>query len=87
MRAMVQLPGYLERVLAGGRDLALVLLPLLNDLRAVRGSSLLSEGTLLVLNLKSDQQPQPLPPAAPGRAADDGRAVGAAPARALPGRA
>ena len=59
MRAMVQLPGYLERVLAGGRDLALVLLPLLNDLRAVRGSSLLSEGTLLVLNLKSDQQPEP----------------------------
>ena len=60
MRAMVQLPSYLERVLAGGRDLALVLLPLLNDLRAVRGSSLLSEGTLLVLNLKSDKQPQPV---------------------------
>src|SRR6185369_14571517 len=53
MRAMVQLPGYLERVLAGGRDLALVLLPLLNDLRAVRG------GTLLVLNLKSERQAQP----------------------------
>src|SRR5579863_2349006 len=67
MRAMVQLPGYLERVLAGGRDLALVLLPLLNDLRAVRGSSLLSEGTLLVLNLKSDQQPQPAD-AVPGEA-------------------
>src|SRR5450755_1324097 len=60
MRAMVQLPSYLERVLAGGRDLALVLLPLLNDLRAVRGSSLLSEGTLLVLNLRSDQQAQPM---------------------------
>src|SRR5450432_1292043 len=60
MRAMVQLPSYLERVLAGGRDLALVLLPLLNDLRAVRGSSLLSEGTLLVLNLRSDQQAQPV---------------------------
>src|SRR5215467_14742649 len=59
MRAMVQLPGYLERVLAGGRDLALVLLPLLNDLRAVRGNSLLSEGTLLLLNLKSDKQAQP----------------------------
>ncbi|MBV9696667.1 MAG: Hpt domain-containing protein, partial [Gammaproteobacteria bacterium] len=59
LRAMVQLPGYLERVLAGGRDLALVLLPLLNDLRAVRGSSLLSEGTLLLLNLKSEAQPQP----------------------------
>jgi chemosensory pili system protein ChpA (sensor histidine kinase/response regulator) len=63
MRAMVQLPGYLERVLAGGRDLALVLLPLLNDLRAVRGSALLSEGTLLLLNLKSDRQAQPAAPA------------------------
>jgi chemosensory pili system protein ChpA (sensor histidine kinase/response regulator) len=38
MRASVQLPTYLERVLGGGRDLALVLLPLLNDLRAVRGA-------------------------------------------------
>src|SRR3954470_14546338 len=60
MRAMVQLPSYVERVLAGGRDLALVMLPLLNDLRAVRGSALLSEGTLLLLNLKSDQQAAPV---------------------------
>jgi chemosensory pili system protein ChpA (sensor histidine kinase/response regulator) len=59
MRAMVQLPTYLERVLSGGRDLALVLLPLLNDLRSARGSPLLSEGTLLLLNLKSDQPAQP----------------------------
>jgi chemosensory pili system protein ChpA (sensor histidine kinase/response regulator) len=59
MRAMVQLPTYLERVLSGGRDLALVLLPLLNDLRSVRGSPLLSEGTLLLLNLKSNQEAQP----------------------------
>ena len=59
MRAMVQLPTYLERVLSGGRDLALVLLPLLNDLRSVRGSPLLSEGTLLLLNLKSDEPAQP----------------------------
>src|SRR5271163_415017 len=59
MRATVQLPTYLERVLSGGRDLALVLLPLLNDLRSVRGSPLLSEGTLLLLNLKSDQPAQP----------------------------
>ncbi|HUG73128.1 MAG TPA: hypothetical protein VMK82_06880, partial [Steroidobacteraceae bacterium] len=60
MRAIVQLPGYLDRVQAGGRDMALVLLPLLNDLRAVRGSPLLSEGTLLSLNLKSDRQPAPV---------------------------
>ncbi len=62
MRAMVQLPTYLDRVLSGGRDLALVLLPLLNDLRSVRGSPLLSEGTLLLLNLKSDQPAQPQVP-------------------------
>ncbi len=64
MRAMVQLPAYLERVLNGGRDMALVLLPLLNDLRAVRGHALLSEGTLLLLNLTSEKQanPQPLAP-------------------------
>ena len=57
MRACVQLPIYLERVLSGGRDLALVLLPLLNDLRAVRGAALLSEGTLLSLNLHSERTP------------------------------
>ncbi len=66
MRAMVQLPTYLERVMSGGRDMALVLLPLLNDLRAVRGHALLSEGTLLLLNLSSDQQASPV--AAPGEA-------------------
>src|ERR1700731_2153100 len=62
MRAMVQLRTYLERVVSGGRDLALGLLPLLNDLRSVRGSPLLSEGTLLLLNLKSDQPAQPQSP-------------------------
>jgi chemosensory pili system protein ChpA (sensor histidine kinase/response regulator) len=50
-RAMVQLPVYIERLLGGGRDVALVLLPILNDLRAARGEPLLSEGTLLLLNL------------------------------------
>ena len=75
MRAMVQLPTYLERVLAGGRDMALMLLPLLNDLRAVRGNSLLSEGTLLLLNLKSESRRSRRTDA--GRSADDGRAVGA----------
>jgi len=50
-RSMVQLPIYIERLLAGGRDIALVLLPMLNDLRAARGQPLLSESTLLLLNL------------------------------------
>jgi len=68
MRASVQLPTYLERVLGGGRDLALVLLPLLNDLRAVRGAPLLSEGTLLSLNLSSEKAPP-----APGAGAPEAR--------------
>lgn len=68
MRAMVQLPTYLERVMGGGRDMALILLPLLNDLRAVRGQPLLSEGTLLLLNLSSDRQANPVAPA-PGEPA------------------
>ena len=54
-RAMVQLPAYIERLLGGGRDIALVLLPMLNDLRAARGEPLLSEGTLLLLNLSPNR--------------------------------
>ncbi len=56
-RAMVQLPIYIERLIAGGRDIALVLLPMLNDLRAARGRPLLSEGTLLLLNLSPTTKP------------------------------
>jgi len=67
MRSSVQLPTYLERVLGGGRDLALVLLPLLNDLRAVRGAPLLSEGTLLSLNLSSEMAPAAREVGAPDR--------------------
>ncbi len=48
-RAMVQLPAYLERLLGGGKDIALVLLPLLNDLRQAREKPSLSEGTLVLL--------------------------------------
>jgi chemosensory pili system protein ChpA (sensor histidine kinase/response regulator) len=59
MRAMEQLPAYVDRVASGGRDVPLALLPLLNDLRAVRGGSLLSEGTLLLLNLRSDEPAHP----------------------------
>jgi chemosensory pili system protein ChpA (sensor histidine kinase/response regulator) len=57
-RAMVQLPIYIERLLGGGRDIALVLLPMLNDLRAARGQPLLSEGTLLLLNLSPQSKPK-----------------------------
>src|SRR5690606_5362028 len=55
-RSMVQLPVYIERLLGGGRDIALVLLPILNDLRAARGQPLLSESTLLLLNLSPSRR-------------------------------
>jgi chemosensory pili system protein ChpA (sensor histidine kinase/response regulator) len=49
-RAIVQLPAYVETIMVGGRDIPLVLLPLLNDLRAARSKPLLSESTLLLLD-------------------------------------
>jgi chemosensory pili system protein ChpA (sensor histidine kinase/response regulator) len=58
-RAAVQLPAYVERVRGGGRDMPLVLLPLLNDLRAARGKPLLSESTLLLLNVLKPAAEQP----------------------------
>ena len=75
-RAAVQLPAYVERIRDGGRDVPLVLLPLLNDLRAARGRPLLSESTLLLLNIApgavsgtrgvaAPNTPSPARPAAP----------------------
>lgn len=46
MQAIIQLPYYLEHVKVGRRDLPVVLLPILNELRSVRGESLLSETAL-----------------------------------------
>jgi len=46
MQAILQLPLYLERIQAARRDLPMVILPLLNDLRAARGEKLLSETSL-----------------------------------------
>ncbi|MFR0689400.1 Hpt domain-containing protein [Enterobacterales bacterium AE_CKDN230030158-1A_HGKHYDSX7] len=46
MQAILQLPAYLERIQSARRDLPLVVLPLLNDLRTARGEKLLSETSL-----------------------------------------
>ncbi|MFK2877222.1 Hpt domain-containing protein [Rhodanobacter hydrolyticus] len=51
MRGLMQLPDYLERVASGHRDVPVVLLPLLNDLRASRGEEELSEAALFRPNL------------------------------------
>ncbi|GAB3471662.1 hybrid sensor histidine kinase/response regulator [Azotobacter salinestris] len=57
MQAILQLPVYLERIQTARRDLPLVVLPLLNDLRAARGEGLLSEASLFTPDLRG---PAPL---------------------------
>jgi chemosensory pili system protein ChpA (sensor histidine kinase/response regulator) len=55
-QSLGQLPIYLDRVHSARRDLPLVVLPLINDLRSARGESLLSETSLF------SPQWQDLPP-------------------------
>ncbi|NNB68940.1 Hpt domain-containing protein [Pseudomonas fluorescens] len=52
-QALSQLPLYLDRVHSARRDLPLVVLPLLNDLRSARGEGLLSETSLFSPQLLS----------------------------------
>ena len=52
-QALTQLPVYLDRIHSARRDLPLVVLPLLNDLRSARGESLLSETSLFAPQLVS----------------------------------
>ncbi len=46
MLALIQLPDYLEKLQSGDSDIPFIVLPLLNDLRAVREAPLLSEAAL-----------------------------------------
>ena len=61
MRGMMQMPDYLERLQSGHRDVPIVLLPLLNDLRESRGEQSLHESALFTPNLDTM-----LPVGAPG---------------------
>jgi chemosensory pili system protein ChpA (sensor histidine kinase/response regulator) len=60
MRGTVLLPDYLERLQGGHRDIPIVLLPLLNDIRAARGEAGLSESVLFAPDLE-----RPLPQEVP----------------------
>ncbi len=46
MRAMLQLPDYLEGIQAGKHDSPIALMPLINDLRAARNEGLITESAL-----------------------------------------
>lgn len=54
MRGMMQLPDYLEKLQAGQSDYPIILLPILNDLRAARSAALLSESALFSPDLAVD---------------------------------
>ncbi|MDX1456906.1 MAG: Hpt domain-containing protein [Marinobacter sp.] len=60
MQAILQLPQYLEHLGTSKDDFPLVLLPLLNDLRAARGEALLSDTSLFKPDL-SPAQIRPTP--------------------------
>lgn len=51
MHGILQVPDYLEHLLAGNADMPVILLPLLNDIRAARNEALLSEGALFTPDL------------------------------------
>ena len=51
MRAILQMPIYLDQVKSNRKDHPASVLPLLNDLRAVRGEALLTETKLFTPNL------------------------------------
>lgn len=52
MQAILQLQHYLECVEGGHRDAAILLLPLVNELRAARGASIIAESALFAPDLQ-----------------------------------
>jgi len=51
LRAVLQLPDYLEHIQSGHRDIPIAILPLLNDIRAVKNQDLFSEKLLFLPDL------------------------------------
>lgn len=54
MGAMLRLPDYLDGLISGNKDVPIVLLPVLNDLRAARNETLLSESLLFFPDVEAD---------------------------------
>ncbi len=57
MVGLAQLPDYLEKIESGASDTPLLLLPLMNELRAARDAALLSEVALFAPNLDQKLRP------------------------------
>ena len=59
MRSLMQLPGYLERVESGQKDIPVILLPLINELRQVSNLDPVKEEALFVAQTESIEPPKP----------------------------
>jgi chemosensory pili system protein ChpA (sensor histidine kinase/response regulator) len=55
LRAVLQLPDYLEHIQSGHKDIPIAILPLLNDIRAVKNQDLFSEKLLFLPDLSMHQ--------------------------------
>ncbi|KAB7624477.1 Hpt domain-containing protein [Alkalilimnicola sp. S0819] len=53
MRGILQLPDYLERLQGGQQDVPVLLLPLMNDMRAARGAALLTDNAFFAPDLEA----------------------------------
>ena len=56
LRAVLQLPDYLEHIQSGHRDIPIAILPLLNDIRSVRNQDLFSEKLLFLPELSMHRE-------------------------------
>ncbi|HMB74455.1 MAG TPA: Hpt domain-containing protein, partial [Gammaproteobacteria bacterium] len=56
LRAVMQLPDYLEHIQSGHHDIPIAILPLLNDIRSVRNQDLFSEKLLFLPDLSMHQK-------------------------------
>jgi chemosensory pili system protein ChpA (sensor histidine kinase/response regulator) len=65
MRSIMQLPDYLERLQSGHKDIPMVLLPLLNDLRGARGEKGVAESVLFTADVSRTLPPSARGPLAP----------------------
>ena len=59
MRSMMQMPGYLERVESGQKDIPVILLPLINELRAQSGLAPVKENEFFVADTGDVEPPKP----------------------------
>ncbi|BAN69758.1 hybrid sensor histidine kinase/response regulator [endosymbiont of unidentified scaly snail isolate Monju] len=60
MLGIAQLPAYLDRIESGEPDIPLILLPLMNDLRAAREAPLVSEASLFAPRLDAQLAAEPV---------------------------